>query len=267
MISGKLDEHFPLVVWQTGSGTQSNMNANEVISNRAIELAGGVIGSKKPDPPQRRRQQVAVVQRRLPDGDARRGGGADPEELLPAVAQLSATFWAKSKEYADIVKIGRTHLMDATPLTLGQEISGLRRAARLRPREHRARAMQTSTSSRSAGAPSARGSTLTRSTPRRSLRRSPTLTGLPFRTAPNKFAALAAHDAIVLTHGALKTLAVACMKIANDVRLLASGPRCGIGEHHHPGERARQLDHAGQGEPDPVRGDDDGRPPRSWGTT
>ena len=125
VISGQLDDHFPLVVWQTGSGTQSNMNANEVISNRAIELAGGVIGSKSPDPPQRRRQQVAVVQRRLPDGDARRGGACrSRSELLPAIAQLSATFWAKSKEFADIVKIGRTHLMDATPLTLGQEFSG-----------------------------------------------------------------------------------------------------------------------------------------------
>ncbi len=229
VISGQLDDHFPLVVWQTGSGTQSNMNANEVISNRAIELSGGVIGSKVPIHPNDDVNKSQSSNDVFPTVMHVAAAVQIHTELLPAVAQLSATFWAKSKEYADVVKIGRTHLMDATPLTLGQELSGY--ASQLDfAREHIATTMQTLYELALGGSAVGTGLNTHPKYAEKVAAQIAQLTGLPFRTAPNKFAALAAHDAIVLTHGALKTLAVACMKIANDVRLLASGPRCGIGE-------------------------------------
>jgi fumarate hydratase class II len=229
VISGKLDDHFPLVVWQTGSGTQSNMNANEVIGNRAIELSGGVLGSKKPIHPNddvNRSQSSNDVFPTVMNVAAVMQIHA---ELLPAVARLKDTLLAKSRAFADVVKIGRTHLMDATPLTLGQEISGY--AAQLEFAERKIRGAQSDLYDLALGG-SAVGTGL--NTPPKYAETVANeiaeLTGLPFRTAPNKFAALAAHDPIVFVSGALKTLAVACMKIANDVRMLASGPRCGFGE-------------------------------------
>jgi fumarate hydratase class II len=229
VISGKLDEHFPLVVWQTGSGTQSNMNANEVISNRAIELAGGVIGSKKPIHPNDDVNKSQSSNDVFPTVMHVAAAVQIQTDLLPAVAQLAATFWAKSKANADVVKIGRTHLMDATPLTLGQELSGY--AAQLDfARGHVAKASETLYELALGGSAVGTGLNTHPDYAVKVAAQIAALTGLPFKTAPNKFAALAAHDAIVLTHGAIKTLAVACMKIANDVRLLASGPRCGIGE-------------------------------------
>jgi fumarate hydratase class II len=229
VISGKLDDHFPLVVWQTGSGTQSNMNANEVIGNRAIELAGGVLGSKKPIHPNDDVNKSQSSNDVFPTVMHVAAAMQIHESLLPAVATLRATLDAKSRAFADIVKIGRTHLMDATPLTLGQELSGY--VAQL---EFAGKKIEESLAGlhELALGGSAVGTGLNThpkyaETVASDIAR---LTGRPFVTAPNKFAALAAHDAIVQASGALKTLAVACMKIANDVRLLASGPRCGIGE-------------------------------------
>lgn len=229
VISGKLDDHFPLVVWQTGSGTQSNMNANEVISNRAIDMAGGEIGSKKPVHPN---DDVNMSQSSNDSFPTYMHVAAVTEiktKLLPAVAALRATLEKKAREFADIIKIGRTHLMDATPLTLGQEISGY--AAQLGACERNIEATLPGLYELALGG-SAVGTGLN-THPKYAAtvaQKIAELTGFPFVTAPNKFAALAAHDAIVFSHGALKTLAAACMKIANDVRLLASGPRSGFAE-------------------------------------
>jgi fumarate hydratase class II len=229
VISGKLDDHFPLVVWQTGSGTQPNMNANEVIGNRAIELAGGVMGSKKPIHPNddvnlsQSSNDVFPTVMHVAAATQIRG------ELLPAIARLKDTLLAKSRAFADIVKIGRTHLMDATPLTLGQELSGY--AAQLDFSGRKIEGALSDLYDLALGG-SAVGTGLN-THPKYAetvAKEIADLTGLPFRTAPNKFAALAAHDALVFVSGALKTLAVSCMKIANDVRMLASGPRCGFGE-------------------------------------
>jgi fumarate hydratase class II len=229
VISGKLDDHFPLVVWQTGSGTQSNMNANEVISNRAIEMEGGVIGSKKPIHPNDDVNKSQSSNDVFPTVMHVAAAVEIHEKLLPAIAQLSATFWAKSKAFDSIVKIGRTHLMDATPLTLGQELSGY--ATQLDfSRTHIELASKTLYELALGGSAVGTGLNTHPQYAEKVAAQIGKLTGLPFKTAPNKFAALAGHEAIVLTHGAIKTLAVACMKIANDVRLLASGPRCGIGE-------------------------------------
>ena len=248
---------LPAAVWQTGSGTQTNMNANEVIANRAIELQGGELGNKKPVHPNDDVNMSPVVQRHLPDGDAHRGRGGDPYRLIPAVRKLRDALAARRRSSRSIVKIGRTHLQDAVPLTLGQEFSGYVAPARPRPRAHRGDA-----AAPVRAGPGRHGRRHRPERPRGVRRRSPReiaeLTGLPFVSAPNKFEALAAHDAIVVAHGALKTLAAALMKIANDVRWLASGPRSGLGELTHPRERAGLVDHAGQGEPDAVRGDDDG---------
>jgi fumarate hydratase class II len=229
VISGKLDDHFPLVVWQTGSGTQSNMNANEVIGNRAIELAGGVLGSKKPihpnDDVNRSQSSNDVFPTVMHVAAATQIHG----ELLPGIARLKDTLLAKSLAFADIVKIGRTHLMDATPLTLGQELSGY--AAQL---DFAGRKIEETLSDlydlALGGSAVGTGLNTHPKYAETVAEEIADLTGLPFRTAPNKFAALAAHDALVFVSGALKTLAVSCMKIANDVRMLASGPRCGFGE-------------------------------------
>jgi fumarate hydratase class II len=229
VIAGKLDDHFPLVVWQTGSGTQSNMNANEVISNRAIELAGGVIGSKKPIHPnddvnksQSSNDVFPTVMHVAAVTDLR-------QKLLPALGGLRKALEAKAKEFEAIIKSGRTHLMDATPLTLGQEFGGY--AAQLEFCEARVTESLGPLYELALGG-TAVGTGLN-SHPKWSetvAAEIAAITGQPFKTAPNKFMALAGHEAIVSASGALKTLAAACFKIASDVRLLGSGPRCGIGE-------------------------------------
>ena len=229
VIAGKWDDHFPLVVWQTGSGTQSNMNANEVIGNRANELAGAGLGQKEPIHPNDDVNKSQSSNDVFPTVMHVAAVMQLTKRLLPQVAALRATFEAKSKAFADVVKIGRTHLMDATPLTLGQELSGY--AAQLEFAEGRIQEAIGALYDLALGG-SAVGTGLN-THPDYAVdvaAEIARLTGLPFRTAKNKFAALAAHDAIVNASAATRTLAVACMKIANDIRLLASGPRCGIGE-------------------------------------
>jgi fumarate hydratase, class II len=233
VIAGKLDDHFPLVVWQTGSGTQSNMNANEVIANRAIELAGGVIGSKKPIHPnddvnrsQSSNDVFPTVMHVAASLELR-------ERLLPAVAKLRSAIEKKSDEFKDIVKVGRTHLMDATPLTLGQELSGW--AAQLAFCERQLEQSLDGLNELALGGTAVgTGLNTHHDWAAGVAKKIAELTGVAFRTAPNKFAALAGHEALVAASGAMRTLAVACFKIASDVRLLGSGPRCGIGELHLP---------------------------------
>jgi fumarate hydratase class II len=233
VIAGKLDAHFPLVVWQTGSGTQSNMNANEVISNRAIELAGGTVGTKKPVHPnddvnrsQSSNDVFPTVMHVAVAIDIR-------ERLIVAVTALRKAIEEKSAAFQDIVKVGRTHLMDATPLTLGQEFSGW--AAQLAFCEAGiARSLDGVYDLALGGTAVGTGLNTHPRWAEAVAKKIAELTGVPFRSAPNKFAALAGHEALVATSGAMKTLAVACFKIASDVRLLGSGPRCAIGELHLP---------------------------------
>ncbi len=229
VIAGTLDAHFPLPVWQTGSGTQTNMNVNEVIANRAIEMAGGELGSKSPI---------------HPNDDVNRGQSSNDvfptamhmaavrdlsERLLPAVAGLRRTLSRKAEAFQDIIKIGRTHLMDATPLTLGQEFSGY--VSQLaHGYERLERALPALYDLALGGTAVGTGLNTHPQFAEKAVTRIAELTGLPFRSADNKFEALAAHDAIVEMSGALKALACALSKIANDIRWLASGPRCGIGE-------------------------------------
>jgi fumarate hydratase class II len=226
---GKLDSHFPLRVWQTGSGTQSNMNVNEVISNRAIELAGGVLGSKKPVHPNDHVNMSQSSNDTFPGAMSIAATLETERTLLPAVKLLRDALETKQEEFSNIVKIGRTHLMDATPLTLGQEFSGY--VAMLDADMKRIQSVLPGLSELALGG-SAVGTGLNTHPKFAKLvaRKIGELTGYPFITAPNKFAALAAHDALVMASGALKTLACSLMKIANDLRWLASGPRCGIGE-------------------------------------
>src|SRR6204780_3154712 len=229
VIAGKLDDHFPLRVWQTGSGTQTNMNINEVISNRAIEIAGGEMGSKKPVHPNDHVNMSQSSNDTFPGAMSMAAALETKRTLLPAVKQLRDALDAKAKEFAPIVKIGRTHLMDATPLTLGQEFSGY--VALLDADIKRLKMVLPDLAELALGG-SAVGTGLN-THPEfagRVAKKIAELTGYPFVTAPNKFAALSAHDAIVMASGALKTLAASLMKIANDLRWLASGPRCGIGE-------------------------------------
>ena len=228
VIAGRLDEHFPLRVWQTGSGTQTNMNANEVISNRAIEIAGGVMGSKTPVHPNDDVNMSQSSNDTFPT--AMYIAAAEQwQKLIPAVQQVHDAIAAKAEEFKDVVKIGRTHLQDATPLTVGQEMSGW---ANLVARDlDRLRAAQPELLQLAIGG-TAVGTGLN-SHPEfaeRAAKKIAELTQLPFISHPNKFAALSAHDEIVFASGALKTLAVSLMKIANDIRWLASGPRCGLGE-------------------------------------
>jgi fumarate hydratase class II len=229
VIAGKLDDHFPLVVWQTGSGTQSNMNVNEVISNRAIEIAGGGMGSKKPVHPNDHVNKSQSSNDTYPTAMHIAAVEQIETQLIPKVKKLRATLDAKAKQTANIVKIGRTHLQDATPLTLGQEISGW--VAQL---DHAVAAVELHLPQlrEIALGGTAVGTGLNTHPKYAELvaRKISEISGRLFVSAPNKFAALAAHDAFVGTSGALKQLAAACMKIANDVRWLASGPRCGIGE-------------------------------------
>ena len=229
VISGKLDDHFPLVVWQTGSGTQSNMNVNEVISNRAIEMAGGKMGSKTPVHPNDHVNKSQSSNDTFPTAMHIATVTMIENYLLGRVQNLRDTLDKKARQYADIVKIGRTHLQDATPLTLGQEISGW--VAQLDNAMAAIRATLPQLRQLALGG-TAVGTGLN-THPRYAemvAEKIAELSGLELVTAPNKFAVLAAHDAFVGTSGALKQLAAASMKIANDVRWLASGPRCGIGE-------------------------------------
>ncbi len=229
VIAGKLDDHFPLVVWQTGSGTQSNMNVNEVIANRAIQIAGGEMGSKSPVHPNDHVNRSHSSNDPFPNAMHIASVEQIERHLLPCVKQLRETLHGKAEAYADIVKIGRTHLQDATPLTLGQAISGW--VAQL---DHAVAALKMSlTQLRELALGGTAVGTGLNTHPdyaRHVAQQIAELTGFDFVSAPNKFAGLAAHDAFVFASGACKQLAAACMKIANDVRWLASGPRCGIGE-------------------------------------
>lgn len=233
VIEGRLDAHFPLVVWQTGSGTQTNMNANEVISNRAIELAGGVLGSKAPIHPNDDVNKSQSSNDTFPTFMHVATICELETTFFPAVEALEKTLWAKSEAFASIVKIGRTHLMDATPLTLGQEISGY--AAQIQFGKEAVRnAMEGVYALALGGTAVGTGLNTHPEYAARVAKKIAALTGYPFVSAPNKFAALAGHDALVLLSGALRTFATACMKIANDLRLLASGPRSGLGELRLP---------------------------------
>src|SRR5450631_4126289 len=229
VISGKLNAHFPLRIWQTGSGTQTNMNVNEVISNRAIEIAGGEMGSKMPIHTNDEVNMSQSSNDTFPTAMHIAAAAETARRLLPAVKKLRDALDAKAKEFSDIVKIGRTHLQDATPLTLGQEFSGYvslldRDGARI------AVALDGLYDLAIGGTAVGTGLNAHPEFAERAARKISELTGLPFRSHPNKFAALSAHDEIVFASGALKTLAASLMKIANDIRWLASGPRCGLGE-------------------------------------
>lgn len=233
VIDGELDDHFPLVVFQTGSGTQSNMNTNEVISNRGIELAGGEMGSKSPVHPNDHVNKAQSSNDTFPTAMHIAAVQELRGTLAPAITRLRDTLDEKAKSFADIVKIGRTHLQDATPLTLGQEISGW--VAQLDNGLARLEAAEDLLLELALGG-TAVGTGLN-THPEYATRvaaKIAELTGLPFRTAPNKFEALAANDAVAFASAAIRTVAGALMKIANDVRWLSSGPRCGIGELRIP---------------------------------
>ncbi|MEL7125699.1 MAG: class II fumarate hydratase [Pseudomonadota bacterium] len=229
VVDGKLDDNFPLVVWQTGSGTQSNMNANEVIANRAIEILGGVIGSKDPVHPNDHCNMGQSSNDTFPTAMHIATAMTARDVLLPGLRKLHAALAAKADAFKDIIKIGRTHTQDATPLTLGQEFSGythqvamgIARVEAALPRIYElaqgGTAVGTGLNTKHGWAEAVAGHMAD-------------ITGLPFVTAPNKFEALAAHDAMVEMSGALKTVAASLFKIANDIRLLGSGPRCGLGE-------------------------------------
>jgi len=229
VIEGKLDAHFPLRVWQTGSGTQTNMNANEVISNRAIEMAGGELGSKTPVHPNDHVNMSQSSNDTFPTAMHIAGAMVIQERLLPHVRALRDALEQKAQQYADIVKIGRTHLQDAVPLTLGQEFSGYvaQLNADLERIEH---AMPGLYELAIGGTAVGTGLNAPAGFDDACAAKIADITGLPFRAAENKFAALAAHDGVVFMSGALATLAASLMKIANDIRWLGSGPRAGIGE-------------------------------------
>src|ERR1041384_5626699 len=228
VIEGKLDAHFPLRIWQTGSGTQTNMNANEVISNRAIEIAGGVMGSKNPIHPN---DDVNMSQSSNDTFPAAMHIAAAEQmnKLIARVQEVYEAIDAKAKEFRDVVKIGRTHLQDATPLTVGQEMSGW---ASLLERDvtRLSEALAGLYDLAIGGTAVGTGLNAHPEFAERAAKKIAELTGLPFKSHPNKFAALSAHDEIVFASGAVKTLAASLMKIANDIRWLASGPRCGLGE-------------------------------------
>jgi fumarate hydratase class II len=233
VIEGELDSHFPLSIWQTGSGTQSNMNTNEVISNRAIEMAGGELGSKKPIHPNDDVNKSQSSNDTFPTAMHIAAAESLNHKLLPAIKELRNTLYNKSVEFKDIIKVGRTHLMDAVPLSLGQEFSAyvqqlddaLERINMVLPGIYKLALGGTAVGTGLNAHPDFAV---------KSAQKIAELTGLPFVSAPNKFEALASHDALVFAHGALKTLAASLMKIANDIRWMASGPRCGIGELNIP---------------------------------
>jgi fumarate hydratase class II len=229
VIAGKLNDHFPLRIWQTGSGTQTNMNVNEVISNRGIEITGGVKGSKKPIHPNDDVNMSQSSNDTFPTAMHIAAAAETARRLLPAVKNLRDALNVKGKEFAGVVKIGRTHLQDATPLTLEQEFSGW--VSMLdRDGKRIAIALDGLYDLAIGGTAVGTGLNAHPEFAERAARKIAELTGLPFRSHPNKFAALSAHDEIVFASGALKTLAASLMKIANDIRWLGSGPRCGLGE-------------------------------------
>jgi fumarate hydratase class II len=229
VIAGKLDDHFPLVVWQTGSGTQSNMNANEVISNRAIEMLGGEMGSKKPVHPNDHVNMSQSSNDTFPTAMHVACAEQVVNDLIPALKHLHAALDAKAKAWDHIIKIGRTHTQDATPLTLGQEFggyaqqvaNGIERIEQTLPK-----LMELAQGGTAVGT----GLNAPVGFAEQVAERIAAITGLPFATAPNKFEALAAHDAMVFSHGAINTVAASLFKIANDIRFLGSGPRSGLGE-------------------------------------
>lgn len=229
VIDGKLDEHFPLVVWQTGSGTQSNMNSNEVISNRAIEILGGEMGSKTPVHPNDHCNMSQSSNDTFPTAMHIACAEEVVHRLIPALTHLRDALAAKSDAWADIIKIGRTHTQDATPLTLGQEFGGYTQQltngiARIESTLPALMELAQGGTAVGTGLASPIGFA------EKVAEKIASITGLPFTTAPNKFEALAAHDAMVFTHGAISTVAMSCFKIANDIRFLGSGPRAGLGE-------------------------------------
>jgi fumarate hydratase class II len=229
VIDGKLDDHFPLVVWQTGSGTQTNMNANEVIGNRAIEMLGGTMGSKKPVHPNDHVNLSQSSNDSFPTAMHIAAAEEITRKLLPALEHLHGALDKKAKEFADIIKIGRTHTQDATPLTLGQEFSGYAAQvaagiARLKPVLGELHQLAQGGTAVGTGLNAKKGFDVAFA------KKVAEMTGLPFVTAPNKFEVMAAHDAYVSAQGALTSIATALFKIANDIRLLGSGPRSGLGE-------------------------------------
>jgi len=229
VIDGKLDDHFPLVVWQTGSGTQSNMNANEVISNRAIEMLGGEMGSKKPVHPNDHVNMSQSSNDTYPTAMHIACAEQVAHDLMPALAHLHTALDAKSKQFAHIIKIGRTHTQDATPLTLGQEFSGYSAqiaAATRRIKDGLWGLYELAQGGTAVGT----GLNAPVGFAEKVAEKIAAITRLPFVTAPNKFEALAAHDAMVFSHGAINSAAAALFKIANDIRFLGSGPRSGLGE-------------------------------------
>ncbi|KGJ17296.1 class II fumarate hydratase [Paracoccus sanguinis] len=229
VVAGKFDDNFPLVVWQTGSGTQSNMNANEVISNRAIEILGGELGSKKPVHPNDHVNMGQSSNDTFPTAMHVAIGMVARDTLLPGLEKLAAALEAKRDEFKDIIKIGRTHTQDATPLTLGQEFSGYAHQVRMGIERVKLCLPQIYELAQG-GTAVGTGLNTKKGWDTAIAAEIARITGLPFVTAPNKFEALAAHDAMVFFHGALKTVAVSLFKIANDLRLLGSGPRSGLGE-------------------------------------
>lgn len=233
IIAGKRDDQFPLRVWQTGSGTQTNMNVNEVIANRAIELAGGVLGSKQPIHPNDHVNLSQSSNDTFPTAMHLAAAERVQRHLIPAVRQVRDAIETRSREFADVVKIGRTHLQDATPLTVEQEMSGW--SSLLARNVERLQLAADGLYDLALGG-SAVGTGLNTHPEfaARAAAKIAELTNLPFRSHPNKFAALSAHDELVFAHGAIHTLAGSLMKIANDIRWLASGPRCGLGELQLP---------------------------------
>ncbi len=229
VIDGKLDDHFPLVVWQTGSGTQSNMNANEVISNRAIEMLGGTVGSKSPVHPNDHVNMSQSSNDTFPTAMHIACAEEVVHRLLPALQKLRNALLEKENAWADIIKIGRTHTQDATPITLGQEFSGYRwqiENGMTRIMMTLPQLMQLAQGGTAVGTGLASPAGFAELV----ARKIENITSMAFTTAPNKFEALAAHDAMVMTHGAITTAAMSCFKIANDIRFLGSGPRSGLGE-------------------------------------
>ena len=229
VIDGRLDAHFPLVVWQTGSGTQSNMNANEVISNRAIEMMGGEMGSKKPVHPNNHVNMSQSSNDCFPSAMHIACAEEVVHRLIPSLAKLRDALAAKAEAWKEIVKIGRTHTQDATPLTLGQEFSGY--AMQLengiaRIEQTLPKLMEIAQGGTAVGT----GLNAPLGFAEKIAERIAAISGLPFTSAPNKFEALAAHDAMVFSHGAINTVAASLFKIANDIRFLGSGPRSGLGE-------------------------------------